>query len=179
MVLPDGSHTVRVCGLSTLGDDGEVTAAAFFPHLGTDTRAADRYLSVHWLEYLGQNSIPNCLQTLRQFLLNSTIPNERKPTARGKLAVLDCDSVKTVAPQVVQVAIEFVHEPRTTNPAPGVSIAEDGFISVGVQVTSALADGYSLDPHSGLFTLPAEAAHQLAVQQFLARQVVHSELGRL
>lgn len=178
MLLPDGSHAVRLCVMSTLGDDGEITAACFFPHKGTDLRAADRYLSVHWLEYLGGVEVSGRLQVLRDFLLNSTIPGERKPTAKGKLAVLACDQVVAQAPQVMQVEVRFAHEPRTANPASGVSISPDGVVTIGVDVPLALASGQSLDPHSGLFTFPEEASHQLAVQQFLVAQVFHTEPGR-
>ena len=179
MVLPNGSHAVRLCVMSNLGDDGEITVACFFPHKGTDLRAADRYLSVHWLEYLGGVGMPGRLQVLRDFLLNSTIPGERKPAAKGRLAVLSCDQVVAQARIELHVNVQFAHEPRTANPAPGVSISPDGVVTTGVDMPLALASGQSLDPHSGHFTLPEEAAHQLAVQQFLAAQVVHTEPGRL
>lgn len=179
MLLPNDSHAVRLCAKATLGDDGEIAATCFFPHMGTDQRAADRYLSVHWLEYLGGVGILGRLQILRDFLLNSTILGERKPSANGKLAVLSCDQVVAQAPQELQVEVRFAHEPRTANPASGVSISPDGVVTIGVDMPLALASGQSLDPHSGHFTLPEEAAHQLAVQQFLAAQVVHTEPGRL
>jgi hypothetical protein len=88
MALPTGAHTVRICPHSLLADNGEITATCFEPHLGSDTRHADGFLSVHWLEYLGVGSFPECLERLRNYLLNSPYPKEFKPTRQGKLAVL-------------------------------------------------------------------------------------------
>lgn len=179
MPLPVGSHAVRLCYQSALGDNGEVTADCFVPHAGTDERPADRYLSVHWLEYLGQGSITECLQRLREFLLQSTIPGERKPTRHGKLAVLACDRVSRMAVEEILFEITFRHVPRVPTAASGVEIAPDGSVRFGIANEQATQFNLALDPHSGLFSLPESAAHEVAVQQFLASQVVHSAPGRL
>ena len=177
--LPVGSHAVRLCYQSGLGDNGEVTADCFVPHAGTDERPGDRYLSVHWLEYLGRGPIADCLQRLRDFLLTSKIPGERKPTRHGKLAVLSCDRVSQTALEEVLLEITFWHVPRLPASASGVEIASDGSVRFGIAHEQAAEFNLPLDPHSGLFTLPEAAAHEVAVQQFLASQVVRLEPGRL
>lgn len=178
MPLPAGSHVVRLCGASQLGDAGEITADCFVPHAGTDDRPADRYLSVHWLEYLSAGLMAANVSTLRQYLLNSPYSRERKPTRNGKLAVLSCDRVVSDAMGTVQIAIDFDHMPRFEHPvASGIEISESGEVRMGVAVYQAKTHALGLDPHSALHTLPAEGAHQLAVQQFLAGQVVYSEPG--
>jgi hypothetical protein len=64
--------------------------------------------------------------------------------------------------------------------ATSIEIAPDGTVRYGVALEQqAGAPHLLLDPHSGLFTLPEEAAHQLAVQQFLASQVIHSEQAKV
>ena len=73
--------------------------------------------------------------------------------------------------------IAFEHEPRIPNVATSIEITPGGEVRFGIAPAQGKANGLALDPHSGLFTLPEEAAHQLAVQQFLASQVVHSEPG--
>jgi hypothetical protein len=164
-----------------LGDQGEITADCFVPHQGSDSRPADRYLSVHWLEYLGRGSNTDCLAALRAFLMESQIPAERRPTRNGKLAMLACDPVCHSAPLEVQIEVNFEHQPRTEPPvATSIEITPAGELRIGVALEQVVADPtLALDPHSGLFTLPEEAAHQLAVQAFLASKVIHTEPGRL
>lgn len=181
MALPEGSHAVRICPFSSLGDGGEVVSTSFVPHPGKDERAADRYLSVHWLEYLGLGDFGVCLARLRHYLLNSSpYPSEFKPTAKGKLAVLNCDEVSETAAQAdLNAKIDFLHMPRSENVASSIRVHPDGKLEIGVAQDQAAQTGETLDPHSGLFTLPEEAAHQLAVQQHLARSVAYTEPGIL
>lgn len=179
MGLPAGSHCVRLCSQTALGDEGEVTVNCFSPHVGTDERAADRYLSVHWLEYFGHGSFSECLKKLRAFLLNSQVPRERKPTTNGKLAVLPCDQLILMAQQEVQIEIQVHHEPRVANVATSIEVSPEGEIRYGIAPQQALTLGLNLDPHSGIHTLPEAAAHQLAVQQYLVSNVVYVEPGRI
>ncbi len=179
MHLPDGSHVVRVCSFSALGPNGEVTADCFVPHPGTDHRPADRYLSVHWLEYLGVGNHAESLARLRAYLRNSPVASEYRPTAKGRLAVLSCDAVLASAMDDVQVEFAFRHQPRLPNVATSIEVSADGQLTVGVAQQQATAEGLALDPHSGLFTLPEAAAHQLAVQQFLASKATYTEPGIL
>jgi len=177
MPLPAESHTVRICSATRLGDNGEVLSTCFAPHVGSDLRTADGYLSVHWLEYLGRGTFPECLARLREYLLNSPVAGEYKPSRKGKLAVLHCETVSQSTLQNLNVPIDFAHMPRLDNVASSISVTEDGKVVIGVAPEQAANNGQALDPHSGLFTIPEEAAHQLAVQQQLARLVVHSEPG--
>lgn len=180
MPLPSGSHSVRLCQFSLLGDDGEITSTCFTPHEGRDERPADRYLSVHWLEYLGCGPIPDCLAALRTFLLTSPHPGERKPTCKGKLAVLDCDRTRAKAFAQVQTELEFKHVPRVETAATSIEVSPEGEVTMGVaRAQQAMDAGLALDPHSGIFTMPDAAAHELAVQLFLSSQVVHAEPGLL
>lgn len=94
------------------------------------------------------------------------------------MAVLNCDEVsRTSALEDLNVPIDFLHMPRSDNVASGIRLHPDGTLEIGVAQQQAAQTGESLDPHSGLFTLPEEAAHQLAVQQHLARSVVYTEPG--
>jgi hypothetical protein len=181
MPLPRGSHCVRICPKNSL-QDGEISADCFVPHEGTDTRPIDRYLSVHWLEYLGAREFSVALQRLRDYLQNSPFSPEFKPTAQGKMAVLPCDQVVSAAAEEdLQLAIEINHVPRL-NPgcATGIETGEDGVVRDGVAYEQVAQDPtLLLDPHSGIFTLPEEAAFAFAVQAFLAQQVIYSEPGKL
>ena len=49
-IIPEIDHVSRLCGGSTLAEDGSVTAAAFM------LKEDEAYLSVNWLEHLG---LPN------------------------------------------------------------------------------------------------------------------------
>ena len=178
MSLPSGSHCVRLCSKSTLGDDDEVTVACFQPHPGTDHRPADNYLSVHWLEYLGLGTIPNCLASLRAFLLASTIPGERRPTSQGKLAVINCEQATGAALAEIQLVIDFKHEPRLQPAARGYEVLADGAIQMGLAPVQAVTHGIAIDPHCGMYTLPEAEAHRLAVQQYFVSQVIHIEPGK-
>lgn len=186
MPLPEGSHAVRVCPGAALGDGGEITPDCFAPHTGTDTRPADRYLSVHWAEYLGRGPLFDCLARLRAYLQNSPIPREFTLKVSGKLAVLPCDLTARNAILEVQTQVDFQHAPRVerldggVRAATSIEIAPDGTVRYGVAPEQKESrPDLLLDPHSGLFTLPEAAAHQLAVQQFLASQVVHIEQAKL
>lgn len=178
MILPPGSHSVRICSQANLGDNGQITADCFTLHPGTDSRPADRYLSVHWLEYFGSHAVAHGVQLLREFLLSSKVPGERKPSRNGRLAVLSCDSTCEQSLEAVGINISFRHIPRNeANAAPAVTISPDGVVSIAAAHAAATESGQVLDPHSGVFTLPEQAPLELAVQQFLASQVVHSEPG--
>ena len=177
--LPSGSHTGRLCGASSLGNDGEVTAACFKPRLGTDHRPGERYLSVHWLEYLGPSELGLMLDRLRRYLGNSPISGERKPTRNGRIAVVPCDSVTNQAHLSLMVEASFRHEPRAKNVAPGTRIGPSGELVVGADEDTATKAGQILDPHSGLYTFPEEASHELAFQDLLAASVTYSEPGLL
>ena len=179
MLLPRGSHAVRLCNQASLGDNGEITAACFKPHEGTDERPADRYLSVHWLEYFGRGELIPLLLSLREFLAASTIPRERRPTRHGRLAVLACDAVIAAAEADAIAEVQFRHEPRIPNVAPGIIVALDGTVSIGVDRDAAAQAGQQLDPHSGIHTVPLEAAHELAFMDLLVSNVVHVEPGRM
>jgi hypothetical protein len=178
MLLPPGSHAARLCYQASLGDNGEVTAACFKPHEGTDERPADRYLSVHWLEYFGRGELSPLLQSLREFLAASTIPRERHPTRNGRLAVLACDAVVAAAHANAIAEVQFRHEPRVQNAASGISLAPDGTVSIGVDRDAAALAGLPLDPHSGIHTVPLEAAHELAFMDLLVSNVVRVEPGK-
>jgi len=180
MGLPQGSHGVRLCSFSALDENGDLTVACFTPHPATDERPAELYLSLHWLEYLGLGSFPECLARLRAYLLASPYPKERKPTTKGKVAVMCCEDVVSQAALELQIGIDFAHEPRLPNVATSIEVSEQGQITrFGIAPQQAAELGQTLDPHCGLYTLPEEAAHQLAVQQFLVSTVIHTELGRL
>lgn len=178
MPLPSGSHCVRLCSKSTLGDDDEVTVACFQPHQGTDQRPADNYLSVHWLEYLCTGTVPISLASLRAFLLTSTIPGERRPSSQGKLAVINCEQATSSAMREIQLVIDFKHEPRLQPAAQGYEVVADGAIQMGLARVQAATHGTAIDPHSGMYTLPEAEAHRLAVQQFFVSQVIHTEPGK-
>lgn len=178
-VLPLGSTVARLCYKSSLGSNGEITASCFKLHLGSDQRPADTYLSVHWLEYLGSGDLAAKLALLREYLLNSPIEGERRPPPTGRLAVLECDGAAVTIDAAKLATVEFQHVPRAPNVAPGTAPDESGSLVVGVDRAAASAAGLVLDPHSGLFTVPTEAAHELAFQDLLAAAVVYSEPGRL
>ena len=179
MPLPAGSHCVRICPQATLGDDDEIAATCFVPHKGADQRPADNYLSMHWLEYLGLGLFPACLNALRDYLRTSTFPREFQPSRKGKLAVLPCDPTIQAGLAEMALALDFKHVPRVAQVAPGFEILDSGEMLVGIAPEQAAELGLRLDPHSGLFTLPEEESHRLAVQQFFASKVIHSEPGKL
>lgn len=186
MGLPEGSHCVRLCGQSGLGDNGEIVASVFAPHEGNELRPPDHYLSVHWLEYLVDGQYSECLAELRQYLLHSPIKNERPPTKNGRLAVIHCSSIAVKLLEEFGHVASVSHMPRleshvppVASIAPGLTIDEEGTVTYGLAIQQAEGKvDVGLDPHSGIFMAPEEAARTLAVQQLLASLVVYTEPGR-
>lgn len=131
---------------------------------------------MHWLEYLSSGTFSVKLEVLRQYLANSPVQGERKPTRHGRMAVLDCDGAVAATAHLAKVF--FRHEPRVANVAPGVSVGSQPF-TVGVDRDAAATAGLVLDPHAGLYSMPSEAAHGLAFQDALVTAVVYSEPGLL
>ena len=174
MDLPPDCHVVRLCGAASLGSDGEVTAAAFKPHLGNETRAADTDLSVHWLEYLGEGTHSECLQRLRAFINEASIPGERKLSPKGVMAVLNVDRIQT-ASRSLDFNTAVRHMPRINPCEPGLWTDDEHVDHIGVNVEAAKEGGLGIDPHSGICTMPQEAIREFAFQAMLADQVVHSE----
>ena len=134
---------------------------------------------MHWLEYLASGELPAKLALLRLYLANSPIEGERKPPPTGRLAVLECDGAAHIVEAASLAKVAFQHVPRAPNVAPGVRTDVAGVLVVGVDRAAAASTGQLVDPHSGLFTVPLEAAHELAFQELLAAVVVYSEPGRL
>lgn len=165
MRLPDAAGVARLCGQSALGSNGEVTESCFIP------RPGERYLSVHWLEYLGAGPLQDQLIALRTYLAASPVQGERRPTRNGKIAVLRAGALHEESLDAVMVAIECRHVPRIAHAT--VQVTPEGVI------VRPAAGANASDPHSGIYTLPQEAAHELAVQQFLVSRVVYAEVGRV
>ena len=101
------------------------------------------------------------------------------PTRNGRIAVLPCDSVVVQARLSLMIEASFQHEPRVDNVAPGTRVGHGGEVVVGADEVAATKEGQILDPHSGLYTFPEEASHELAFQDLLAASVTHSEPGLL
>lgn len=127
------------------------------------------------MEYLGRGTHGECLARLRQFIDAGHVPNERKPTPKGRMAVLNVESI-VVAAQRLEFAASVQHMPRVEPCAPGVVDSDDGGMAVvGVDLAAAQQNGLLVDPHSGICTMPEAHIREFAFQEMLAEQVIYSE----
>ncbi|MCK4604205.1 MAG: hypothetical protein KAU41_05825, partial [Deltaproteobacteria bacterium] len=81
--LPDQDHISRYCSGIRITEDGRVTAAAF------QLRTVDEYLSVNWLEFLGQPNREAEIKVIRG-ILDSKI----SLGAKAKIAVLNVGKMR-------------------------------------------------------------------------------------
>jgi hypothetical protein len=157
-VLPAADHVARICSFTSL-DAGEPTAASFQPHPGGNGREADDALSVHWLEcLLAAGAMVDKVASLRKFLLEDSPFEERKPTAKGRIAVISVAALHEKSEPETGATFQCRNTPRDLT----------------------LLDP---DPHSEVHTdpeilkWPADQTFRLAIQQFICDQVVHHEPG--
>lgn len=160
-VLPKQDHVARTCRKSTLdGGTGEPTPASF-EFRAKDGQWQDAYLSVNWLEYLGDDlgDLQAKVARLRAFQLEHVGKLSLiKPTASNVFAVVPVERIQSANLADVGTTLDCRHEPSAErdphsgiHPTPGV-------------------EGWSTDGNSPV---------QLAVQQFLFESICHTEKGIL
>jgi hypothetical protein len=106
--LPDQDHISRYCSGIRITEDGRVTAAAF------QLRTVDEYLSVNWLEFLGQPNREAEIKVIRG-ILDSKI----SLGAKAKIAVLDVGKMRDYIRQnsPTELEVRVLHQPEPIDPS--------------------------------------------------------------
>jgi len=104
--LPLQDHTARYCPGSRIAENGKPAPAAF--HL----RKGEPYLSVEWLEYLGQPGRPDEIRAVIEIL-----SKKLRLGASARIAVLGVGAVCAHVRKETGYSIRVLHEPEPDDPA--------------------------------------------------------------
>ena len=152
--IPSTDHIARLCKGSTCAN-GRPTADSFA------YREHEPSLSAYWLEFFaGPATLSEKLDRLRQFRrdVEISINGALKVTGAWRLAVLSIDALRCAEVDFdgTRVTFECVHDPRAENDSHAL-----------IETTPARND-WPQDPDEN-------AAFRMAIQRWLAEQVVHVE----
>ena len=102
--IPPPDHIARYCSFKRLSADGSPTYFAF------QLKPTENYLSVNWLEYLGQSTHKQAIDEIKQVLRHKGF--DVRPS--GKFAVLNVEQVcKYVANQTNEErTLSVLHKPE-------------------------------------------------------------------
>ncbi len=104
--LPETHHIARYCPPGRIGKDGLPLPTSFEP------RDVDRYLSVDWLESLGESSIASAIKILRP-IIEQTIELKRN----GRFVVLGVGETIDTAVKLLARQLSVTHEPLPDRPS--------------------------------------------------------------
>ncbi len=104
--LPYEDHTARYCPGSKIEDNGRIAPTAF--HL----RRGEPYLSVEWLEHLGQSDRSEEIQAVI-----AIFSQKLHLGSSARIAVLEVGSVCGYVRKETRYSIRFLHEPEPDDPA--------------------------------------------------------------
>jgi len=100
--IPDTDHVARYCSPSKIGK-GKIQATAF--HLKISRTPPEDYLSVNWLEHLHATDRLEQIAALKPSL-KAKLPHLNNS---AKIAVLNVGTAKTIAADVVALALSVKH----------------------------------------------------------------------
>lgn len=104
--LPYADHTARYCPGSKIEDNGRIAPTAF--HL----RRGETYLSVEWLEYLGQPDRSGEILAVIDILAKKL-----RLGSSARVAVLEVGIVCSHVRKETGYLLRFLHEPEPGDPA--------------------------------------------------------------
>lgn len=96
--IPDDDHVSRYCSPSTV-ENGKISPNAFY-------FSGDDYLSVTWLEYLGERDIASAVVVVRE-VLSKKLNVKRN----GRIAVLNAGAIRKAVSGAIGVVPRIEHMP--------------------------------------------------------------------
>lgn len=96
--IPDDDHVPRYCSPSTV-ENGKISPNAFYFN-------GDDYLSVNWLEYLGERDIVSAVGVVRE-VLNKKLNVKRN----GRIAVLNVGAIRKAVSDAIGAVPKIKHIP--------------------------------------------------------------------